>query len=131
MPLKDPQKRKEYDLAYRKKWLLIPENKRKSYNYTSKARAKKVFLFEEYKKTLSCFHCGMKFDKNPECCDFHHVDYNRSLMKGRGFRTIASDLGFEFFKKCIENCIPLCANCHRILTKEEKQIKRDKIMKEV
>ena len=65
-----------------------------------------------YKSTLFCAKCGMSFHDNPECCDFHHIGIKKN--------DIAHLL--KYSKKAIlreiNNCIPLCANCHRIIHRE-------------
>lgn len=61
----------------------------------------------EYKaESCACTHCG---ESDPACLDFHHVDeknYGIAEMITRGFSTDAIEAE-------IENCIVLCANCHR------------------
>lgn len=126
MPLKDPKKRREYDLTYRKKWLLNPLNKLKAYALVKKSRERKESKYYEYKKTLKCAHCSMKFNEHPECCDFHHVNHDRTLMKDKkSFRSFMHDHDDESLQKALKDCIPLCANCHRILTAREIKNKKN------
>lgn len=72
----------------------------------------------EYKTSLSCVKCGAK---HPAILDFHHVirdpgkrSVNRLIANG------AYNAVFEELKKCI----PLCANCHRILHWDEELERR-------
>lgn len=62
----------------------------------------------DYKKNLSCTHCGLQ---DHRVIEFHHVKdkkYNISRMASRGYcwETILNE---------IKKCIPLCSNCHRII----------------
>lgn len=68
----------------------------------------------EYKDKLVCTDCGISGHGQTEIIDFHHVGPKRFTLasttasnlwkKGTGLKTIMSE---------IDNCIPLCANCHR------------------
>ena len=68
----------------------------------------------EYKMTLSCEKCGFS---DWRCIEFHHEnndkEFNVSEMIGWGKDTIIRE---------IEKCIPLCANCHRIVEFENRGI---------
>lgn len=69
------------------------------------ARIKAGNEFWEFKKTLSCEHCG---ESDPICLDFHHenpVDKKYTINKIKRSRGI--------LKTELEKCIVLCANCHR------------------
>lgn len=78
----------------------------------SDRRAKLRGWFAEFKKTLSCQHCG---NDDPRVIEFHHEgekEHNVSEMLSHGFSK-------ENILKEIEKCIPLCANCHKIFHYEE------------
>ena len=69
--------------------------------------------FVEYKKTLSCEHCGIK---DFRVIEFHHTSNDKE-------ECVANMMGFAFKRimKEIQKCIPLCANCHRILHFDMKE----------
>lgn len=65
---------------------------------------------DDYKKTLSCYDCGINFKDCWWLCDFHHKDptqkdFNISYKRGNSLL----DNYIEELKKCE----PLCSNCHR------------------
>ncbi len=69
---------------------------------------------EDYKKTQKCLYCG---NNDFRVIEFHHIDNKKfnigeSTSKGYGIKTIIKE---------IEKCESLCANCHRILTYEERK----------
>lgn len=79
-------------------------------------KAKKVLLeshkrwVDEYKKGIKCSFCGMS---DYRVIDFHHKgDEKKDFGISAG---LAEKLGLERIKKEIDKCIPLCANCHRIV----------------
>lgn len=65
-------------------------------------------IFSEWKKTLSCSHCGFA---DHRALHFHHHDGNKEaniadlVSNGSSIKTI---------QKEAEKCIVLCANCHAI-----------------
>src|SRR5206468_1302825 len=73
----------------------------------------------ELKSTKSCSRCG---ERTPECLQFHHPDrsqkeFDLGLAVGSGWartRILAE----------MERCIVLCANCHLIHHREERQQKK-------
>lgn len=69
-------------------------------------RKKKSAEFREFKESLSCLVCG---ESTPECLDFHHVDGE----KYGNISTIVNRWSVDRFKKELEKCVVLCANCHR------------------
>lgn len=101
----------------------IPEDKNwdeMSYNERSyyKNRAKRLKdaeskrkdrreWFNEYKKEVGgCSSCS---ESHPACIDFHHTEDKKESI---------STLVWQGYSKNkildeIENCVPLCANCHR------------------
>jgi hypothetical protein len=73
--------------------------------------------FIEYKKTLSCEHCGLD---DYRLLDFHHVGDKKNAVS----RMIGDGWSWEKIADEIAKCIPLCSNCHRLehyklVTKEE------------
>lgn len=77
--------------------------------------------FYDFKATLACSRCGQSFPDCPAVIDLHHKGGDPKLSKvtllaGRGFTS-------KRFQAELAKCIPLCANCHRILHVSEKQEK--------
>ena len=102
-----PTKNVELQRKYRLTWY---------YKNKEKQIAKQKERFEalrewlvQYKRTLFCSSCGMSFKEHPECCDFHHIGEKKldiaHLLKWSKSTVL----------KELEKCIPICANCHRIL----------------
>ncbi len=69
MPIKDPQRRKEYQREYGRKWYL--KNRDKVIASNKKNKRKRQLKGLEYKSTFSCSECGIK---HPALIDFHHKD---------------------------------------------------------
>jgi len=68
----------------------------------------------QFKSEQKCAHCGIA---HPAVIDFHHTDPKPddrkiSILTSNGQFTAAK-------KEAEERCIPLCANCHRILHWDE------------
>jgi hypothetical protein len=70
--------------------------------------------FEEYKKGCICNHCNLS---DHRVLEFHHINGNKKYA-------ITDIVSGEYSKKSIlaelAKCIPLCANCHRILHYEAR-----------
>lgn len=65
--------------------------------------------FDDYKKTLSCLHCG---ENHESCLDFHHLDPTKKDFTIS--QAISRDnKSKENILKEIQKCIVLCSNCHR------------------
>lgn len=63
-----------------------------------------------------CSNCGGSFD--PVCYDFHHIDpSNKSFTIGENML-----VGKDRFEKEVRKCILLCANCHRLEHKKDKNV---------
>ena len=101
MPYKDPEKRREYS----KKWMAEnrpPKSKESSYQ-KRKGMVKSA-------KDKPCEICKVKYD--PCVMDLHHLDPSQKdgmvahIMKSGSFQSLQEE---------IEKCVPLCANCHRLL----------------
>jgi hypothetical protein len=79
-----------------------------SAEYNRKRKQKIKIDFAEYKKTLSCSHCGLK--------DYRVLDFHHERDKEMGIhRMLSQGLVIEKIMAEVEKCIPLCANCHRIV----------------
>ena len=72
--------------------------------------------WDTYRAKHSCAHCGFS---HPAVIDFHHVirENKRSV---NDLVTRHSNVD-EAIREAEEKCIPLCANCHRILHWQERR----------
>ena len=107
MPYADSEEKKKHDRAYNKKW--YAKNKEKVTTRVNEKRRENRAKWIEFKSTLSCTHCGFS---HPAVIDFHHVVRDGTKLDVN--RLIANNSFGRAYKE-IEKCIPLCANCHRIL----------------
>ena len=110
MPYKNPRVAKEKNKIYQKKWYLKNKNTHKISRAAHRRKAKAKW--RAFKKSLSCTFCGIK---HPAVIDFHHINRKEKRSVNRLVRNNAFKKAYEEVKKCI----PLCANCHRILHYEE------------
>lgn len=75
--------------------------------------AKKKHI-RDFKVSRGCQECG--YNEIPEALELDHIDRtkkNFKMSKGHYF-------SWEKIHRELENCIVLCANCHREKTMEEK-----------
>ena len=105
-------KNKEDQVASQRRY--YDKNKQKVKEQSKLRRRKIATWFREYKSVLICSHCGYSFAGRPEACDFHHLD---PLTKEYTMNS-ASQASMKALREEIEKCIPLCANCHRIVHSE-------------
>ena len=116
---------KEAVMAYKSKedqrkntndWYQRNKEKQKATSAKNKRMYRQKWL--EYKTSLSCVHCGAQ---HPAIIDFHHIirDENKRSVN----RLIANGAYNAVFEE-IKKCIPLCANCHRILHWDEELARR-------
>ena len=76
-----------------------------------------------YKKSKSCKKCGAS---HPAIIDFHHIiRVNKKSVRG----LIDNNNLHGAIREAEEKCIPLCANCHRILhwNENKKKARRKKV----
>jgi predicted HNH restriction endonuclease len=114
MPFKDEAVRKAKQKVYARKW--YESNRRKVINNSREARDKNRTEWIAYKSKQRCSHCRKT---HPAIIDFHHLikEGKRSVNKlAVRQRNIA-----EAIREAEEKCIPLCANCHRVLHWEEQR----------
>jgi hypothetical protein len=105
MPLKDPQKRREYQRAYMRGW--YQRNKATHISYVRCRDEKIDAWFKEYKSSLSCLECG---ESHPACLEFHHLNpEEKKFSIGRKERRKS----LKSLQDEIAKCRVLCANCHR------------------
>jgi hypothetical protein len=62
----------------------------------------------EYKAECSCRRCS---EDHPACLDFHNVD--RSEKDRSVSRMLADGFARDRIREEIDECMLLCANCHR------------------
>ena len=105
MPLKDKEKRREYQREYMRHW--YQANKAKHIAYV-RARDRRIEEWlKQYKLTLSCGVCG---ENHPACLDFHHINpQEKKFTIGRQERFIT----LRSLQEEIAKCRVLCSNCHR------------------
>jgi predicted HNH restriction endonuclease len=89
-------------------------NREKRLAQMNARRIANTIKWHDYKLTLSCVQCGFS---HPAVLDFHHVVYEDKQSVGELARKGRITAAIEESKKCI----PLCANCHRILHYNERE----------
>lgn len=101
-------------------------NKRHYKNNIEKYKEKAIFhnkqltiWFKELKSKLKCSICS---EDHPSCLDFHHKDPNE---KDGNIREILISYGKKRCLQEIEKCTVLCANCHRKLHYDERNVSLD------
>ena len=118
MPYKDPEVRRIKQAIYKKRHY---ENNKAAHlerNARNKRNRKKEWA--EFKASQKCSHCGVQ---HPALIDFHHI------VRDGDKQSVNKLVGDGRFKRAMEEvqkCIPLCANCHRLLHWEEIQVKKKK-----
>ena len=117
MPFKDPKLKKLKQKQYAKTY--YEKNKRSVIIQSAIAGRASKARWIRYKARQKCSHCGAK---HPAIIDFHHVvrdkdkvSVNYLVQRKRSFKRVMEE---------IDKCIPLCANCHRILHWKEKVAKK-------
>lgn len=114
MPFKDPEKRRAHQKDYSKRW--YQKNKDKHQKCIAKNKRQRRQDWMNYKAEQKCSHCGTQ---HPAIIDFHHVIRDETKQS---VNKLAGDGRWTEAKREAETkCIPLCANCHRILHWEEEQ----------
>ena len=105
MPLKDKEKRREYQREYMRKWY---QNNKATHIAYVRNRDKKIKAWlKEYKQSLKCEDCG---ESHPSCLDFHHKDPSEKKFSiGR----LKDYLSMRLLQSEIAKCRVLCSNCHR------------------
>ena len=81
----------------------------------SKDRKEKNQWFSKYKLDKGCQICG--YNKCVASLEFHHPDPNKKDIIGG-----IANYSLKRIKKEIEECILLCANCHKELHYKENKI---------
>ena len=105
MPLKDPEKRREYHREYMRDW--YQRNKASHIAYVRKREKKIRAWFKEYKQSIVCEKCG---ETHTACLEFHHIDpKEKKFALGR----VSHKSSKKILLAEIAKCRVLCANCHR------------------
>jgi hypothetical protein len=89
------------------------ENKERYRKLSLEWRRANAAWFKEYKSNLVCAKCP---ENHPGCLDFHH--HNGS--KESNVSQMVYNANISTVLREIEQCIVLCANCHRKLHYEER-----------
>ena len=111
MPIKDLELRR----AYRRAWYSRNKTSERKHIYGRKKKIKK--WFEDYKKSLKCIRCG---ENHSATLDFHHKD---TKTKEFGINSrVHSGYSIDLIKKELAKCEVLCANCHRKLHYQNRNL---------
>ena len=113
MPYKDPLKKKEKQQGYSKKYYDGNVNKVKATTKKTKSSFKQKW--KDFKDTLSCLECGTN---HPATLDFHHIDPE---MKNESVHRLVRAKSYRRALEEVEQCLVLCANCHRVYHYNERQ----------
>ena len=122
MPLKDPERRKEYHSKYMKE-VWYPKNKERHISYVRRNKRVVTEFIEKYKRDRTCIDCGFPGKDFPYVLDFDHLDGGMSKKFTIGSWS-QSVLSIDAIKKEIEKCELVCANCHRKRTFAKKYHKK-------
>jgi hypothetical protein len=101
--------------AYARKW--YAENKAKHKALVKQGKAERKRLAKAYVdgvKSGPCLDCGGKFPT--ECMDLDHLRDKKANVS----KMVAEGLSLETIKAEIAKCELVCANCHRIRTKNRR-----------
>jgi len=110
MPFKDPDKRREYQRNYHKKWYQSNADKRRA---QVRLRRKQVReKLQMIKAQGQCVECGLSGDIATWALDYHHINHKDKLasisfLVGNGY-------SWKKIEKEIAKCELICSNCHRI-----------------
>lgn len=112
MPTKDKEKQREYS----RRW--YEKNKARHIADTAKNKNRYRKNWTDFKASLSCTYCNAQ---HPAIIDFHHVIRDKTKQS---VNRLASEGRYAAALEETKKCIPLCANCHRILHWDETQEKK-------
>lgn len=116
MPYKDPIKRKEKQQEYSKKY--YADNTQKVKDNTKKTDGAFKQKWKAFKATLSCLECEVY---HPAILDFHHIDPE---MKNDSVHKLVQAKSYRKALEEVEQCIVLCANCHRVYHYNERHAEK-------
>jgi hypothetical protein len=116
MPYKDPKIRKKKAKEYSKKW--YEKNKKGHRLNSTKNKKKYKKAWDIFKASQKCFYCSVQ---HPAVIDFHHVIRTSPKVS---VHTLIKNKSYAKAMEEVKKCIPLCANCHRILHWVERIIEK-------
>jgi hypothetical protein len=119
MPFKDIQERVARQKEYSRRW--YEKNKVTHQKSIAKKKREKRQEWMDYKASQKCSHCGTQ---HPAIIDFHHVI--RDKAKQSVNKLVNNGRWAAAKREAETKCIPLCANCHRILHWGEEQKAKEK-----
>ena len=100
---------KQYYKDHREKRLEQVKKYRKDHSeYIKQYGEKKEKFINDHKLSKGCAICG--YNKCASALDFHHPHDDKKFGIGR-----SKHRSFNSFKKEMDKCIVICANCHREL----------------
>lgn len=115
MPHKDLEQRRAYGRSYMKEWEKRNPQRRRQFNEEYKARIRRLVC--EYKSARGCIQCG---ESHIACLDLHHRDPKQKEIDPSNM--IKRGWGPERVKLELDKCDVICANCHRKLHWEERNM---------
>ena len=109
-------KNKDGRFSYCKKCnaIKVKEHRRRNLSKLEISRISRQQAITQIKAEAHCVRCGAWFPNNPEVMDFDHTQdkkFNISQVDGRSVQEIIKEM---------EKCQLLCANCHRIITRQRR-----------
>lgn len=116
MPIKDPEKRREYNRRY-----YHAKDKKQQIERVTRRRALMKAEINAWKAAKACLHCG---EKDPVCLEFHHVDPSTKDVEPSN---MIADKGWtlDSIIKYLETyCLLLCSNCHKKVHRELRQLNK-------
>lgn len=114
MPSNDPNYQKNYIRKH------YQENKdyykEKNRKRRAELRPKRKAIIARYKVMKGCVDCG--YNSHPHALDFDHLRDKEFLIS----KAVGNMTAWSRIKAEIAKCEVRCANCHRIKTKERRDI---------
>ena len=109
MPFKDPDKRREYNKQYHKRW--YGRNRGDRIEQVRRRKAGIREWMRELKESLACMNCGLSGKDNAWALEFHHRNHESKDQLVSSM--VASGLAKKRILAEIEKCDVVCSNCHR------------------
>jgi hypothetical protein len=101
--------------GYKRQWWKTPRGREVQRVCRLNGRAQLRAFYESLKAGKPCADCGGVFD--PECMDWDHV---RGVKRFNVKQAVASRLGRATLLREVDKCELVCANCHRLRTKQRR-----------
>jgi len=92
------------------------QNREYKLQKTKQFKRTNVNWLKQYKQTLQCSIC---LENDFRCLDFHHINPDGKIGN---VSEIARDVSLSKLKDEISKCIAVCANCHRKLTFDQREL---------